>query len=111
MGFDDVSNQVALGQNIAHTVVCHGYPVTGGRHIELGVFAALHQNAFLHLVGQLVEVIVPGRHLGMGVGDGDQWPLVQLAGVIASPLHHPTAKVVNQLVGTCDNDITFLGHV
>ena len=68
---DGIGDHFAADQRGLHALGAHGDAVADGDGVELHGRAAGGADAFLHLDGQLAQVVVAGHGFDPGVGDAD----------------------------------------
>ena len=69
--FDGIGDHLAAHQRRLHALAAHGDPVGNRHRVEFHGRAAGFADAFLHVFGQIAEVVGAGADLDPGIGDPD----------------------------------------
>jgi hypothetical protein len=112
VGFDDVGDQLPLGQDEAHPLVPLRQGVAGGRHVELEGNAARGMDPLLDPTGKLVQVHVPRVKFGVGIDDGDDRLDLEFLDVHARSRQHGQTGQADGEVLLIENRLTLgFAHV
>lgn len=107
MSFYYIGDEIALGQDKAHSFMSLGHAVAWRGHIELEWQSARGMDSFLDVLGQRVQVHVAGIKLGEGIGDSYEGFDRGFIDVHASTLENGSSNNTDWEIAFVENCLAF----